>query len=86
MEAMACELPSVASNTCGINELIIPNETGILVPVENPQALADGIISLLKNPEQRASMGGKAREYVSQNLTFKKIAEEYVELYKALLK
>ena len=85
MEAMACELATVSSDTCGINELIIPGENGILVPADDPGRLADAMITLLQNPDQRASLGKKAREYVVRNLTFQQIAGQYFQLYNEVI-
>lgn len=85
MEAMASGLASVASDTCGINELIIPDETGVLVPLENPAELAAAIIALLINPSERLHLGQRARNQVIQNLAFEQIAKQYFLVYTELL-
>ncbi len=60
LEAAALKIPAVASNVGGIPEVIVDGETGILVPQENPNALAKAIKSLLENEDLRAQMGEKA--------------------------
>jgi glycosyltransferase involved in cell wall biosynthesis len=63
IEAMAYGVPVVATTTGGIPELIIPG-TGILVPPENPEALANGLERLLRDPHFAHRMGKKGREWV----------------------
>lgn len=60
-EAMAHGVPIIASDVGGIPDMITP-ETGILVPPQNPKALADAMIRLAADPELRARMGRAARE------------------------
>jgi glycosyltransferase involved in cell wall biosynthesis len=51
VEAMAMKIPVVSTRISGIPELIIHNETGLLVEQKNPEALAEAISSLLQNHE-----------------------------------
>jgi glycosyltransferase involved in cell wall biosynthesis len=63
-EAMAMEIPVVASDEVGLPELVRP-EWGRLVPPGDPQALADAITELLAlAPERRAEMGAAGRRHV----------------------
>jgi glycosyltransferase involved in cell wall biosynthesis len=60
MEALASGLPVIASDISGISELVRPDETGYLVPPEDPKALADGLEFIYRNPTlalQRARQG-----------------------------
>ena len=61
VEAMTFGLPVVGSSVGGIPDVVTP-DTGILVPPENPAALAAAIIRLAEDAELRARMGGAARE------------------------
>lgn len=54
MEAMACQLPVIATAISGIPELVRPEETGYLVPPEDPQALADAFISVYEDADGAA--------------------------------
>jgi len=81
LEAMACELPIVASNVGGLPE-IISEETGRLVPPRQPEALAEAISEVLELDEtQRREMGAKARRKVVDNWSVDKLAEQVVEYY-----
>jgi glycosyltransferase involved in cell wall biosynthesis len=62
LEAMAMGLPVVATNVGGTPELVKDGETGILVPYNAPNRMAQAIIDLIQNKEQAAAMGRKGRE------------------------
>lgn len=57
MEAMASGLPVVASDVTGVPELVVDGETGLLVPPEDPDALADALATLIEDPTRRDRMG-----------------------------
>lgn len=85
LEAMAMGKPIVASNVGGITEILKDNETGLLVPPENPKALAEKIIYLLKNEEELKSLIKKASEEIKRydiNFYIKKLEDIYFELLK----
>jgi glycosyltransferase involved in cell wall biosynthesis len=75
LEAMAMELPVIASNVTGFPEAITNYETGILVQSENAVELAEAIIWMIKHPEQRREMGKKGREKVLAKFTREKVTE-----------
>lgn len=82
LEAMACELPIVASDVGGLPE-IISNETGRLVPPRQPKALASTIVNLLEMDEsKRLEMGVKARRRVVENWSVDKLAEQVIDYYR----
>ena len=63
LEAMAADRPVVASSVGGLREVVVHGETGLLVPPEDPDALADALKSLLDDPARILKMGeaGRAR-------------------------
>ena len=99
LEAMACETPVVASAVGGIPEIVVPEETGLLVDVDptegetvapaDPEGfarrLADGVNALMANPERRAAMGAAARRRVEAQFSWRAIAEQTLEFYERLL-
>jgi L-malate glycosyltransferase len=86
MEASAMRRPVVASNVGGIPEVIIDGETGFLVPPKYPQAIAEKVIFLLKNPQIAREMGEKGYQRIKDNFTQERLAREYEKLYEELIK
>ena len=61
VEAAAFGLPAIGSTSGGIPEAVIDGETGILVPEESPQRIADALTLLYRDPEIRLRMGKAGR-------------------------
>ncbi|MBI5527000.1 MAG: glycogen synthase [Deltaproteobacteria bacterium] len=81
LESMACETPVVASAVGGILETVVDGETGILVPPADPQALAGGINTLLRNREMARTYGKNGRRRVEQHFSWTSIAGQVLDLY-----
>jgi glycosyltransferase involved in cell wall biosynthesis len=81
LEAMACGKPVVASQVGGITEIIQQDETGLLVPPNDPQALADALIALLEDRQRRQALGHNARTYIEENFSCVRAAEASLSLY-----
>ena len=84
MEAAACGRPLIATDAPGCREVVIDDQTGILVPIENPTALASAIMRLAESPQLRARYGGAARNRVVDKLSAKIIGNSIVQLYNSL--
>ncbi len=84
LEAMAAGLPVVATAVGGTPELLIPNETGLLVPPRDPGALAEAICQLLDHPEWAAQMGQNGRQRVAEQFTIERMVEQTEALYEQL--
>jgi glycosyltransferase involved in cell wall biosynthesis len=61
LEAMALGLPPVATAVGGVGEVATDGDDALVVPPDDPEALASAIVGLLRNPERRRSMGERAR-------------------------
>jgi glycosyltransferase involved in cell wall biosynthesis len=61
-EAMASGKPVVAAKVGGIPEIVVHDQTGLLVQPEDPKAIVDAIRQLLNNPDLMASMGKNGRQ------------------------
>lgn len=81
LEAMACGTPVVASDVGGLSFIVRDGETGFLVPEGDEQALAECILSLLRDRELRNRMGERAVA-VAQNYSWRLIADKIVDLYR----
>jgi len=98
LEAMACGTPVVGSRVGGIPEIIVENETGFLVTLDHKSdidfspndpekfqsELAEKLNRLLTNPELSKKMGEASRKRAESVFSWKSIAKQTVEFYKAL--
>jgi glycosyltransferase involved in cell wall biosynthesis len=85
VEAMACGLPVVATRVGGIPEVVEDGVTGLLVPPNDPEALAEGINSLLEDPDRMKAMGARGRERAKEHFTWDTVAKRLVSLYTEVL-
>ncbi len=85
LEAMATELPIVATNVGGNPEVVIDGETGYLVSSQNPEEMAKKLLLLINDKNLRRKMGEKGRERVIANFSIKETARKYEELYCSVL-
>ena len=85
LEAMVMAKPVVTTNVVGNPELVVDGITGFLVPPRDPQALADRILTLLKDENLRKRMGAAGRRRVEEKFTIEKMVSETESLYEELL-
>ncbi|MCW2813926.1 MAG: glgA [Nocardioides sp.] len=98
LEAMACETAVVATATGGIPEVVVPGETGLLVPIEQAtdgtgtpldpdQYVADfasALVELVTDPDRAAAYGRAGRERATESFSWGAIAERTVEVYRSV--
>ncbi len=85
LESMAMARPVVSMNNGGPAETIIDGVTGYLVPPEDPDALADRVLTLLRDPALRARMGQAGRAHVLENFTASAYAARISDLIDTLI-
>ena len=85
-EAFYLKVPVVATNVGGIPEIVTHEKTGLLVPPNDPQSLADAINRLLENSEYAKKLVEGAYEFVINNLTWDVLLPKYIKFYEDLLK
>jgi glycosyltransferase involved in cell wall biosynthesis len=83
-EAAACGLPVVSTYSGGIPEIVEHGRTGLLVERSDPQALANAILQLLSNPDQRDAMAQAAFERASTRFSWDRITEDLLKEYERL--
>ena len=85
-EAQLMQKPVVATNVGGIPELVKNNETGLLVPANNPQKLAESVNKLLENKQNANQLANSGYKFIKNNMTWDIILPKYIEFYENLLK
>jgi alpha-maltose-1-phosphate synthase len=84
LEAMACGTAVVASRVGGIPEVVADGETGLLVPADDPAALAAALNALVSEPGRAAAMGRAGRKRAAAEFGWDAIAAQTVALYAEL--
>ncbi|HEX3051179.1 MAG TPA: glycosyltransferase family 4 protein [Aggregatilineaceae bacterium] len=85
LESMAMATPVVSMNNGGPQETVVDGTTGFLVPPEDPAALANAVITLLRDPARRAQMGQAGRAHVLAGFTAEGYARQFSDLVESLL-
>jgi len=84
-EAMACGTPVVASAAGALPEVVETGGGGMLVPPEDPEALAKAIASLAEQPEARQALGARAPARIDAAYSWARVAARTAEVYAELL-
>ena len=85
-EAFYLNVPVIGTDVGGIPELIKNNETGIIVPPENPSKLAQAVNELLSDKEKAEKLAINGNTFVTNNMTWDVILPKYIQFYEDLLK
>lgn len=85
VEGMAAGLPVIASNEGGPTEIVVHNETGLLITPKDPDLLAMSIRHLLEHPAERQSMGEKGRKRVQEHFVIERTVTQITRYYEGLI-
>ena len=77
LEAMATGLPVLATRTGGNPELVDDGETGSLVPPGDPDALADGMLTYVRQAAVRLQHGRRARQVAVERFSLASMVDQY---------
>jgi glycosyltransferase involved in cell wall biosynthesis len=85
LEASACEAPLVVSDLPYCAEWFVPGENGLIVPVRNATALADGVTTLCRNPELGRRLGAAGRRLVAERADYRRCMDRLDSEYWSLV-
>jgi glycosyltransferase involved in cell wall biosynthesis len=86
IEAAAANRAVVTTDIPGCRDAIIPNKTGLLVPLKTPKKLADAIEYLIKHLAKRIAMGKAGRKLAEKKFSIEKIVKAHLLIYQQLIK
>ena len=84
VEAAQMGRPVVAAAAGGLREVVRAGETGLLVEMESPQAIATAVGTLLADPQRTGKMGNDAREWARNAFGLDRMIAEYEDVYRRL--
>lgn len=84
-EAMALGKPVVSTDTDGSREVVVNGKTGVLVPIKNPQILAEAILDLLEKPDLMVQMGEEGLKRVTTLFNCEQFIKGYEAFYRSVL-
>ena len=85
-EAFYLNIPVIGTDVGGIPELIKNNETGIIVPPNNPSSLAQAVNELLSDKDKAEKLATNGNTFVKNNMTWDVILPKYIQFYENLFK
>lgn len=85
MEAAAASRAVITTDVPGCRDAIIPNKTGLLVPVKDPYKLADALQWLIEHPKERVAMGKEGRKLAEKQFCIEKIVQDHLTIYEKLV-
>jgi glycosyltransferase involved in cell wall biosynthesis len=81
LESQACGVPACVADFPGVESVIEDGKNGLVVVGEGPTVLADALARLLKNAEERSSMGQLARTRMIEGFSWDRIVDDYLRLF-----
>jgi len=85
LDAMAAGCPVVATDAAGVREAVLDGETGIIVPIRDPKALAAGIVRMTASPEMARRMAEAGRQRARRLFTVEALTEKTLSVYGRVL-
>ena len=86
IEAEAIGRPVVTTCSVGCRDTVIDGYNGFLVPVRDPEALAEAVKKLVDNPQMRREMGSNARSFAESKFDIKDVVDVHLDIYRSILK
>jgi glycosyltransferase involved in cell wall biosynthesis/protein-tyrosine-phosphatase len=86
LEAMALGRPVVAAAVGGVPEIVVDNETGLLIPPRDAQALAEACLEVARNRQWAATLGAAARRAVEAQFSHERNGRALLDLYRDVVR
>tara|TARA_B100001250_G_scaffold414594_1_gene454278 strand:- start:4329 stop:5462 length:1134 start_codon:yes stop_codon:yes gene_type:complete len=86
IEAMSFGLPIIASKISGCKTIIRHNKNGILIPIKNPNILANAIVKLHNNKRLMDLISKNGKKFAKDNLDIKLVTKKHLKIYNHFLK
>ena len=84
LEAMASRVPLATTNAGGMAEIAADSENALVVPTQNPSALARAIVRLIEAPEEARRLAAAGRRTVEQRFSTDNLLEQTLEVYRCV--
>jgi glycosyltransferase involved in cell wall biosynthesis len=85
-QALSMKVPVLGTEVGGIPEVVVPHQTGLLVPPRDSRRLSEALIWIYEHPEETAAMAELGYHYIHANFTFDKMIERTEQVYLNLLR
>lgn len=85
VEAMLASKPVVATAVGGLSEIVQSGKTGYLVEPNDPKAMAETLLNLVKDPKLRSEIGSQGHQYAVATLSIESMINQYQKLYRELI-
>jgi glycosyltransferase involved in cell wall biosynthesis len=85
LEAMSVGIPVVATRVGGVDEVVQDQETGLLIPPGNSEAIAEAVRFVLTHSDRAEQMAVASRAWICERFSLDRMLKEYDELYESLL-
>jgi len=84
-EAMGCNVPAIVTESGGVKELIEEGKTGFVIPVRDPDKMAERIRYCYQHPDEMKTMGKAARIRLAENFTVENSIEGHIRFFEELI-
>jgi glycosyltransferase involved in cell wall biosynthesis len=81
IEAASAGVPAITTDTPGCRDIVVNGETGLLVPPRDANAVAEAVLTLLRDPARRARMGVAARRRVVDHFSLQRVIDDTLAIY-----
>ena len=86
IEAQACNIPVISTNVGGVKDIVNENETGFVVPRNNPEKFAEKLLELIEDEKKREKMSQNGWSFVKDNFHYQRLVNDMENYYQNLLR